>query len=284
MPVLPFQPDEEETLESIISHGLAFREWVAKFINPLMSSPDELSAQRFYLRKLEGAEILLMDEVNFFRQELHKWAPIAPAPPPVLHISLSTRKPRPTKQQKIMQSMGVKSPEDLPGHFRTRNFTRGRRLHDPNQAPPLLPPQQQQQPQSLPEPSHTPPGMPRDLSMGMAGDMSQTGYFDHPASTRAPREGAAFHTAAGSLEPLRTDVSHGPLDPAMFSTSVATGSPSSVGMFGGSSAPPGEAMFESTTAPPADPFFGLVPPEEIGSGEADPSLGVPAEPQFLNEA
>ncbi|KAF2279992.1 histone demethylase JARID1D [Westerdykella ornata] len=114
IPNLPFQPEEEETLESIIDIGLHFREYVRQYMNPLMSSPDELTTQRFYLRKLEGADILLAEEINFFRQELHKWAPVAPTPPPAISVSLSTRKPRPTKQQRLMNQLGISDPRDLP--------------------------------------------------------------------------------------------------------------------------------------------------------------------------
>jgi histone demethylase JARID1 len=110
---LPFQPEEEDTLESLIKHGSRFREYIARFINPLTSSPDDLNIQRFYLRKLEGAEILLAQEINFFRQELHKWAPVAPTPPPQIQVSLSTHKPRPTKYQKLMNQLGISDPENL---------------------------------------------------------------------------------------------------------------------------------------------------------------------------
>ena len=126
LPNLPFQPEEEETLDSIIDHGTKFREYVQQYINPMMSSPDELTTQRFYLRKLEGADILLTEEINFFRQELHKWAPVADKPPPILQASLSTRKPRPTKQQKLMQQLGISNPDDLPPHLRTKNH----QIHD----------------------------------------------------------------------------------------------------------------------------------------------------------
>lgn len=117
---LPFQPEEEETLKNIIDHATTFREHVRPFINPMLSNPDELSIQRFYLRKIEGAEILLTEETNFFRQELHRWAPVAPLPPPKLEVSLSTRKPRPTKQQKLMAQMGITDPMDLPEHLRPK--------------------------------------------------------------------------------------------------------------------------------------------------------------------
>ena len=107
IPDLPFQPEEEETLKNIIEHANNFREHIRPYINPIMSNPEELTLQRFYLRKIEGAEILLAEETNFFRQELHRWAPVADKPPPVMEISLSTRKPRPTKQQKLMAQMGI---------------------------------------------------------------------------------------------------------------------------------------------------------------------------------
>lgn len=91
-----------------------------------MATADESETQRFYLRKIEGSEILLAYETNFFRQELHKWSPVAPEPPPVLESSLSTRKPRPTKLQKLMAQHGVDDPEALPQSVRTKphNFKR----------------------------------------------------------------------------------------------------------------------------------------------------------------
>lgn len=102
------------------------------YINPVMTTPEEVTTQRFYLRKIEGAEVLLAYETNFFRQELHKWAPVAPIPPPVLENSFSTRKPRPTKQQKIMTQLGIDNPDDLPQQFRPRqhNFSKARKSSD----------------------------------------------------------------------------------------------------------------------------------------------------------
>lgn len=102
------------------------------YTNPLMTTPEEVTTQRFYLRKIEGAEVLLAFETNFFRQELHKWAPVAPVPPPVLENSFSTRKPRPTKQQKMMTQLGIDNPDDLPQQFRTKqhNFSKARKSSD----------------------------------------------------------------------------------------------------------------------------------------------------------
>lgn len=113
---LPFQPDEEEILSQIIANAQGFRDNIARYCNPIVSTEAETETQRFYLRKLEGAEVLLSYETNFFRQELHKWCPVAPEAPPILEVSLSTRKPRPTKLQKMLVEYGVDNPDDLPEH------------------------------------------------------------------------------------------------------------------------------------------------------------------------
>lgn len=201
LPNLPFQPEEEETLESLINHGTKFREYVAQYINPLMSSPDELITQRFYLRKLEGAEILLANEINFFRQELHKWAPVAPSPPPILQVSLSTRKPRPTKQQKLMSQLGITNPEDLPQHLKTKThqFTKSKSL-DPTK-PPLQPASEQ---------SHTPPGEPRRSGFG------DNDYFN-TVPTSAFNNSPTFATEAPLSFGGSTSIA--PIDPGLFETS-----------------------------------------------------------------
>ncbi|KAK8136077.1 Lid2 complex component lid2 [Apiospora sp. TS-2023a] len=111
---LPFQPEEEEVLRKIIDNAQDFRQAISVYCNPIMITANEAETQRFYLRKIEGAEILLADETNFFRQELHKWSPVAPEAPPILEVSKSTRKPRPTKLQRILNQHGVEDPEDLP--------------------------------------------------------------------------------------------------------------------------------------------------------------------------
>ncbi|KAJ5104644.1 Zinc finger PHD-type [Penicillium alfredii] len=120
IPGLPFQPDEEEVLDSIVNQATAFRDFLQGFTNAACTTTEEVPTLIFYLRKIEGAEVLLTYETNFFRQEIHKWAPVAPEPPPILEQSLSTRKPRPTKQQKIMAQFGVDRPEDLPEHLRAK--------------------------------------------------------------------------------------------------------------------------------------------------------------------
>jgi [histone H3]-trimethyl-L-lysine4 demethylase len=137
IPNLPFQPEEEECLEKLCDHAQQFRDWIRQFINPSQASTyDEVANFRFFLRKIEGADLLLAYETNFLRTELHKWAPVAPEPPPIIEISQSTRKPRPTKQQKLMAQYGVDSPEDLPQGLRPKRKSEGATK---NQPPPLQP-------------------------------------------------------------------------------------------------------------------------------------------------
>ncbi|CAI9628599.1 unnamed protein product [Alternaria burnsii] len=242
VPGLPFQPEEEETLDSLIEHGTKFRDYVAQYINPLMSSPDELTTQRFYLRKLEGAEILLSNEINFFRQELHKWAPVAPTPPPILQVSLSTRKPRPTKQQKLMTQLGITNPDDLPQHLKTKTHQFKRKDGDG-----LKPTSQQS---GAAEQSHTPPGEPRQG----AGESSE--YFN-TTTTSTFSNSPTFATTA----PLSFGggSSIAPIDPGLFESS-------------GPAAP---------TSPMQDPFkssgsgnemFGEA--MEMGGGQAEEALAV----------
>ncbi|EAW24294.1 putative PHD transcription factor (Rum1) [Aspergillus fischeri NRRL 181] len=135
IPGLPFQPDEEQVLENIINQATTFRDFIQSFTNAACTTTEEVPTLVFYLRKIEGAEVLLAYETNFFRQEIHKWAPVAPEPPPILEQSLSTRKPRPTKQQKIMAQLGVERPEDLPPHLRTKQPNHAKRKSLESQTP-----------------------------------------------------------------------------------------------------------------------------------------------------
>lgn len=138
--LLPFQPEEEETLLKVVSDGAAYRDFIRPFINPEnTSTPEEVRTLRFHLRKLEGADILLAEETNYLRQELHKWVPIAPEPPPVVEISGSTRKPRPTKLQKTMAQHGVTTPDDLPASHKQRGLYTKRKGSDITGKKPLQP-------------------------------------------------------------------------------------------------------------------------------------------------
>lgn len=118
---LPFQPDEEQTLNNICEQGQAFREYIKPYVEPAMpATADEVGMMRFYLRKIEGADILLTEETNYLRRELHQFAPVAPIPPPVIEASGSTRKPRPTKQQKLMAHLGITNPDHLPKEYKMK--------------------------------------------------------------------------------------------------------------------------------------------------------------------
>ncbi|KAK4986772.1 hypothetical protein LTR50_005067 [Elasticomyces elasticus] len=186
---LPFQPEEEETLAKTINDAVEFRDFIKPFVNPLMASPDEVASQRFYLRKVEGADILLTTETNFLRQQLHKWAPVAPEPPPVLQVSLSTRKPRPTKQQKIMAQLGITNPEDLPVEFRVKPHGTKRKTTEAHQ----------KVPRSV-QPNHgTPPTSKPPSSIGPSSSAPPSDpVFVQPAT--APPSSAVHHAPSFSFE------------------------------------------------------------------------------------
>ena len=140
---LPFQPDEEDILDRIIDKAQTFRDFLSQYINgnQLVRTSEEMPTILFYLRKIEGAEVLLTYETNNFRQDVHKWQPVADRPPPILEQSLSTRKPRPTKQQKMMKEHGVAKLEDLPPHLRKQQTVK-RKSTGPQSGRPAPPPLQ----------------------------------------------------------------------------------------------------------------------------------------------
>lgn len=130
IPNLPFQPEEEQILDDIIQGAMEFHDKIEPYLDPAREPEIDVDILRYYLRKIEGAEILLTHETNFFRQALHKRVPIAPEAPPLIEESKSTRKPRPTKLQKMMAQFQVDDPEDLPERVRLRtNSTRRRMLN-----------------------------------------------------------------------------------------------------------------------------------------------------------
>ena len=129
-----------DCLDRIIKTAQNFRDRMQPFTTRPGLSLAEVPVMRFYLRKIEGAEILLAHETNFFRTELHRWSPIAPDPPPVIDCSNSTRKPRPTKQQKLMAQYGVNTPEELPMTLRTKAHTfNKKKMNEPNKPAPIKP-------------------------------------------------------------------------------------------------------------------------------------------------
>ncbi len=234
MPNLPFQPEEEDILNRIIEKAQAFRDFLQQFINgnQICRTSEEMPTILFYLRKLEGAEVLLAFETNSFRQELHKWQPIAPDAPPIIEHSSSTRKPRPTKQQKIMKEMGVEKVEDLPPHLRTKQSVK-RKNTDPSingtPRPPTLQPAQMQRDGSGPNGrSDTPIGMPRQASTGnppsnghyngnhMPMSMTQSPTFGHYATSRPPSYPAS--TPSPMFSPATSIPPNGLRDPMMASS------------------------------------------------------------------
>ncbi len=114
-------------LKKIIDTAQEFRNHISMYCNPILSTASEAETQRFYLRKIEGAEILLAYETNFFRQEVHKWSQVAPEAPPVIEDSKSTRKPRPTKLQKLLHQYGVDDPDHLPEPVRGKGTVLARK-------------------------------------------------------------------------------------------------------------------------------------------------------------
>jgi histone demethylase JARID1 len=274
IPSLPFQPDEEQILDKIINNAQEFRQHVAPFCNPVMATAEEAETQRFYLRKIEGAEILLAYETNFFRQELHKWSPVAPEPPPVLESSKSTRKPRPTKLQKLMAQHGVDDPEALPQSLRTKPHTFKRKSSEPTSArPPTLQPAPGRSDSGTPG-SHYPDtpsihsGMPGSVMGGLhdgsghAHPASYGGYSGSPDlhfGTR-PREGShPFLNNAGLQSLPFGNVS--PRQPTMFNERG----------FGGIDS---VATLDGAASPTRDDSFGPPLPSSLhgmGAAEAPPA-------------
>lgn len=212
---LPFQPDEEDILDRIIDKAQTFRDFLQQFIsgNQICQTSVEMPTILFYLRKIEGAEVLLAYETNIFRRDVHKWQPIAPQPPPILEQSPSTRKPRPTKQQKMMKELGVQKIEDLPPHMRKQQSVR-RKNTDPHagrSAPPPLQPAQMQGSGSGPNQmtrSDTPLGMPRQ---GSTGNAPNGAGFD----SMSLGQGFGTSTSSSFRSPRRTP------SPALFSPTTS---------------------------------------------------------------
>ncbi|EPY49703.1 multi-copy suppressor-Chk1 [Schizosaccharomyces cryophilus OY26] len=107
IPNLPFQPAEVSLLKQVVNEAVNFRDHIQNTIqDPSRLSFEDIPLIRFFLRKLEGVEILFTEEINVFRQKLHELLPIAPLPPPFIGESRSNRKPRPTKRQReIMEQV-----------------------------------------------------------------------------------------------------------------------------------------------------------------------------------
>jgi [histone H3]-trimethyl-L-lysine4 demethylase len=309
---LPFQPEEEGCLASIVNTAQEFRDFMRPYVNPLITSPEEVPTQRFYLRKIEGAEILLAYETNFFRQQLHKWAQVAPQAPPLLEHSLSTRKPRPTKQQKLMAQLGIENPDDLPQNLRTKphNFAK-RKSSEPHskQAPPTLQPaphrsvtpssQSQAHSNSTPAPTANPttltqspgqPGAPYEYgnhfrmaspSQGSPSFAPSSAFLhSHPApSLGSPTFGPPSPTVAGLESALFNGPNFGRGDPV----TTTIGSPVA-NHFGSGQGSNIDTMFADLTNQDADGLGSSHANDALavsGNGSEEPTDANLAE-QFLN--
>lgn len=106
---LPLQTPELEKLSLITATAHRFKERVMPLLSTYLTlTSAELPTLKFYLRKLEGAEILLAPETNFFRAKIHDICPIAPMPPPKIAESKSTKKPRLSKKKREeMEALGI---------------------------------------------------------------------------------------------------------------------------------------------------------------------------------
>lgn len=254
---LPFQPDEEATLNNIVTQAVDFRAHIAHLLNPMMSTPEELSVQRFYLRKIEGADVLLAEETNFLRAELHRWAPVAPNPPPKIETSLSTRKPRPTKQQKLMKEMGIENPDDIPMHLRPKKAV----PKWPGE-PPVAPGQ--------PRPARAPLTVQSSLSHGhLQHGRSHTPPGEPPASvllTTATAKPAEHWSGPGYRPPPTT--AQGASAPQSRRESLAAGPNGSSGLFNAPSSDD-QAAFSQSDEPS---MFSTNSASAPAAGALDPSL------------
>lgn len=301
---LPFQPEEEELLKRIVDKAQGFRDFLMQYTsgNQLCRTIEEMPEMLFYLRKIEGAEVLLNYETNVFRQELHKWQPIAPEAPPILDQSLSTRKPRPTKQQKLMKEMGVEKPEDLPPHLRTKTYIR-RKTQESFVTGPLLPKPSTDSPSaadSAASPGQNGHGesssaMQRDGSNENVGPsrtfepgfMSGTPFADHRPSPFSPNSPSLFSPTReqphdGLRDPMMPafggDTTEGRLDPSfpLFRPNVGLGLDAEDDLRNGlANASAGESNSGREASPPVfedNIFMEMTNPDEDASNEVVPSL------------
>lgn len=78
---------------------------------------NDVNKLKFYLRKFEGSEILFANETDLLRQMIYKLDPVGNKPPPIINVSKSIKKHRPTKLQKLMNELGVTDIRDIPPKY-----------------------------------------------------------------------------------------------------------------------------------------------------------------------
>ena len=128
---LPFRPEE---LQVTVKNIDLIDAWVAS-IRPVLENPQSLTINkcRFYLRKIEGGEIFLPAEYNFFRRTAHSLAPTSSTPPPLASETKIAKKPR-TKKPKLEN---VASAQERDSHHFGPRFDPEPRLLPAQRFPPM---------------------------------------------------------------------------------------------------------------------------------------------------
>ena len=123
---LPFRPSEAQLVQKIIAQMDA---WLAS-LQPTLQTDQlpSLDTCRFYLRKIEGAEVFLPVEFNFLRRTMHTLAPVSTTPPPP---AAETRVLMKKTRTRKYQTVNAQDP----------NGPRPRISMRPNDSQPLLPAQ-----------------------------------------------------------------------------------------------------------------------------------------------
>ncbi|KAK9457741.1 PLU-1-like protein-domain-containing protein [Dipodascopsis uninucleata] len=90
---LPLRAEELDLIHSINDTAMKFKE----FMRPLLAHRGnfvlgDVYYLKFFLRKLEGADICLAEEINFLRSEIHRLSPLTSEPPPRVEDILICRK------------------------------------------------------------------------------------------------------------------------------------------------------------------------------------------------
>ena len=111
---LQFLPEELPIVNKIITLA---ETWVNS-IQPILRGVETQSIDdcRFYLRKIEGAEIFLPNEYNFFRRAAHTLAPVTSTPPPMIVQSKAIKRPRPKKPKQEISELAQQRDTQVP-HF-----------------------------------------------------------------------------------------------------------------------------------------------------------------------
>lgn len=93
---LELAPDELYLVREIYEDAANFRDFLSEELNWVDGQivEHDVGKVKFYLRKLEGATVLLSNEFNQLRQLAHKLDPICDTPPPIIENSTKTKKRR----------------------------------------------------------------------------------------------------------------------------------------------------------------------------------------------